>query len=90
MARATRSFETDLAELAYQIGRSEAFERLKADFQAGRQDDQEAQEALMDLLESGRCQFYGDNGPEEWRWTLTERESATLAARLYRDGLGAS
>lgn len=90
MARATRSFETDLSELAYQIGRSEAFEKLKADFEAGRQDDQEAQESLMDLLESGRCHFYGDTGPEEWRWTLTERESATLAARLFRDHLEAN
>ena len=87
MPRATREFETDLAELAYQIGRSEAFQRIVQDFKQGACDDQEAQERILELLDFGRCKFQGDRGPEAWAWVLSERESGSLAAALYRDGI---
>lgn len=87
MARASRTFETDLAELAYQIARSDAFQRIVAEFRGGEVDDQEAQERILELLDNGRCKFLGDRGPEEWSWVLTEREAGSLAATLYRDGI---
>lgn len=88
MPRATRTFNTDLAELAYQIARSDGFERIRTEFKAGRIDDQEAQEQLMELLDSGQCKFYGDHGPEEWGWKLSEVEFGRLASNLYREALG--
>lgn len=88
MPRATRTFNTDLAELAYQIGRSDAVAQIATDFQSGQIDDQEAQERLLELLDFGSCKLYGDHGPEEWSWKLTEREQGTLASTLYRERLG--
>ena len=90
MPRVTRTFNTDLAELAYQIGRSEAFERIAHEFRSGEIDDQEAQERLLDLIDLGNCRFFGDHGPEEWSWKLEEREMGQLASLLYRERLGAS
>lgn len=90
MPRVTRSFNTDLSELAYQIGRSDAFERIQREFQSGAIDDQEAQELLLDLIDSGICKFFGDHGPEEWTWKLNESEMGKLASVLYRERLGAS
>lgn len=88
MARATRSFNTDVAELAYQIGRSDQFERIASEFRSGAIDDQEAQERLHDLIDSGFCRFFGDHGPEDWGWKLDEREIGKLASLLYRENLG--
>jgi hypothetical protein len=88
--RVSRTFNTDLAELAYQIGRSEAFERIEREFKAGEIDDQEAQERLIDLIDLGSCRFFGDHGPEEWTWKLDEHEMSKLASQLYRERLGAS
>ncbi|MDB5098323.1 MAG: hypothetical protein JWM80_2744 [Cyanobacteria bacterium RYN_339] len=88
MPRATRTFNTDLAELAYQIGRSDAFGRINAEFQGRVIDDQEAQERVLELLDTGNCKLYGDHGPEEWSWALDERETSVLASTLYREGLG--
>lgn len=85
MARATRTFETDLTDLGYQIGRSEAFERIKSEFATGAIDDQEAQERVLDLLDAGHCRLFGDRGLEEWSWVLSEREMGTLAGTLYRE-----
>jgi hypothetical protein len=85
-----RSFNTDLAELAYQIGRSEAFERIAREFASGEIDDQEAQERLLDLLDTGHAKFFGDHGPEDWTWKLDEAEMGKLASILYRERLGAS
>lgn len=90
MARASRTFNTDLTELAYQIARSDQFGRIKADFTAGHIDDQEAQERLLELLDFGSCKFYGDHGPEEWGWKLDEAEMGRLASMLFRDSLGAA
>lgn len=90
MPRVSRTFNTDLAELSYQIGRSEAFERIAREFQSGEIDDQEAQERLLDLLDLGNCRFFGDHGPEEWTWKLDESEMGKLASMLYRERLGAS
>ena len=87
MPRATRTFETDLAELAYQIARSDAFQKICSEFREGLSDDQEAQERILELLDAGRCKFFGDRGPEEWSWVLTEREAGALAATLYREGI---
>lgn len=87
MPHATREFETDLAELAYQIGRSEAFLAIVQDFKRGTCDDQEAQERILELLDFGRCKFRGDRGPEAWSWVLSERESSALAATLFREGI---
>ncbi|MEB3222004.1 MAG: hypothetical protein VKS61_07980 [Candidatus Sericytochromatia bacterium] len=88
MPRATRSFETDLGELAYQIARSDSYQRLVADFKTGRVDDQELQENLLELLDTGRCRFFGDRGPEEWGWVLSEPEVGKLAANLFREAVG--
>ena len=90
MPRVTRTFNTDLAELAYQIGRSDAFERILKEFKAGAIDDQEAQERVLDLIDVGVCRFFGDHGPEEWSWKLDESEMSKLASMLYREALGAS
>lgn len=84
MPRATRTFETDLAELSYQIARSDAFERIRQEFADGRVDDQEAQERVSDLVDGGHCRFFGDHGPEEWGWKLTEYEMGQLIGSLYR------
>jgi hypothetical protein len=90
LPRVSRTFNTDLAELAYQIGRSEAFERIEREFRAGEIDDQEAQERLIDLIDLGNCRFFGDHGPEEWTWKLDESEMSKLASQLYRERLGGS
>ena len=90
MPRATRTFMTDLAKLQYQIGRSDQFSRLERDFRSGEKDEQAVQEAVVELLELGRCRFLGDHGPEEWSWSLDDRELASLANRLYREQLGGS
>lgn len=88
MARATRTFETDLADLSYQIGRSEGFDRIRQDLEARDIDDQEAQERIADLLDNGHCKLYGDRGPEEWSWKLSEYETGQLIGALYRHLLG--
>jgi hypothetical protein len=88
LPRATRTFNTDLAELAYQIGRSDAFARILQEFRGGVIDDQEAQERVLELLDNGNCKLYGDHGPEEWSWALNERETGLLASTLYREQLG--
>jgi|GEM_PF-1709798 len=88
MPRATRTFLTDLAELQYQIARSDQFARIERDFRLGEKDDQSVQETVVELLELGRCRFHGDHGPEEWSWSLDDSELATLANRLYREQLG--
>ena len=87
MPRATRTFETDLGELAYQIARSDAYQRLVTEFREGRVDDQELQENVLELLDGGRCKFFGDRGPEEWSWVLTEVEAGRLASTLFRDAV---
>jgi hypothetical protein len=89
VARATRSFNTDVAELAYQIARSDQFERIVNEFRSGAIDDQEAQERILDLLDAGNCKFFGDHGPEEWSWKLNEAETGKLASSLFRESLGA-
>jgi hypothetical protein len=86
--RATRSFETDLGELAYQIARSDAYQRLVVDFKERRVDDQELQENVLELLDTGRCRFFGDRGPEEWTWVLSETELGKLASSLFREAVG--
>lgn len=88
MPQVTRSFDTDLAELAYQIQRSEAFFRLEEGLRAGAFDEQEAQEKLLDLIDAGHCRLEGDRGWEQWSWALNEREAASLALTLFRNGLG--
>ncbi|MEB3328950.1 MAG: hypothetical protein VKQ33_06930 [Candidatus Sericytochromatia bacterium] len=88
MPRATRCFETDLGELAYQIARSDAYQRLVSEFRARRVDDQELQENVLELLDGGRCKFFGDRGPEEWSWVLSEAEVGKLAATLFREAVG--
>ncbi len=89
MPRATRTFNTDLAELAYQIARSDGFVRIATEMRAGQIDDQEAQEQLLELIDNGICKFYGDHGPEEWRWALAEAEAGKLAGALFRAHLEA-
>jgi len=86
--RATRAFETDLGDLAYQIARSDSYARIVEDFKLGRTDDQEAQERILELLEVGRCKFFGDRGPEEWGWVLNEMEQSRLAGQLFREAVG--
>lgn len=86
MPRATRTYETDLAELAYQIAKSDSFQRIVAEFKASN-DDQQAQEHIGELLEFGRCKLIGDRGPEEWAWVLNEREFARLLSTLYRENI---
>ena len=88
MPRATRTFETDLAELEYQLGRSEGVERIARDLHAGEIDDQEAQSRLMELLERGHCRVQGDRGGEEWSFVLNEAELSRLANALYRERIG--
>ncbi|MEB3283966.1 MAG: hypothetical protein VKN33_01600 [Candidatus Sericytochromatia bacterium] len=88
MPRATRSFETDLGDLAYQIARSDGYARIVSDFQQGVTDDQEAQERILELLEVGRCKFHGDRGPEEWHWVINELEQSRLAGQLFREAVG--
>lgn len=84
MPRATRTFNTDLAELVYQIARSDQFEKIRREFNSGEIDDQDAQERVLDLVDNGNCRFYGDHGLEEWSWKLNEAESGALANQLFR------
>lgn len=77
-----------MADLAYQIGRSENFDRIRQDFESGTIDDQEAQERLADMLDAGHCKLYGDRGPEEWSWKLSENETGQLIGTLFRHLLG--
>ncbi|MEB3197343.1 MAG: hypothetical protein VKP62_09080 [Candidatus Sericytochromatia bacterium] len=88
MPRASRSFETDLGDLAYQIARSDAFHRIVEEFATAQVDDQETQERILELLELGRCRFFGDRGAEEWTWVLSEREASQLASTLFKQAVG--
>lgn len=88
MPRVTRTYETDLDDLAYQISRSHAFTGLRDDFVAGRVADDQAQEAISELLDGGVCRLEGDRGAEVWEWALVEADLARMIGRLYRDYLG--
>lgn len=88
MPKITRTYDTDLEDLAYQIGRSHSFLALRDDFAAHRVHDDEAQGAIADLIEGGGCRLDGDRGEESLHWALGEREAALLISRLYRDYLG--
>lgn len=89
MARISRSYETDLDDLSYQISKSDAFSEIRAMLQRGEIDDQEAQERLLNLILDGRTGTYGDRGPEDLSWKLTEAESGRLTSLLYVQYLGA-
>lgn len=86
----TRTYETDMADLAYQISRSEAFADIRERLRRGEVQDQDAQSELLDLVMDGRCCVLGERGMEEFRWTITEAEAGRLTSILYRDYLGAT
>jgi hypothetical protein len=90
LPRVLRSFNTDLDELYYQLTRSDYILSLKQQFQDQTLDEQEVQECLDEFVLTGRCRLEGDRGLEEWAWTLTEREAAIIASRLYLQDLGGS
>lgn len=89
MVKISRSYETDLDDLGYQLSKSDAFSDIRAMFQRGEIDDQDAQERLLDLSMHGKAQTYGDRGPEELSWKLTEAQIGRLTSMLYRQYLGA-
>lgn len=89
MPRVTRTFELDLDDLLFLIARSDQFGSIREDFSAGRIADDEAQEQISDLIDTGRCRLEGDRGSEQLEWTLKESEAAKLIRQLYRDYLGA-
>ncbi len=89
MPEITRTYQTDLADLAYQVSRSGEFADVRRDLDADRIEDQEAQSRLLDLVLAGRCRVDGDHGQEEFRWALSEVEAGRLTSSLYREYLGA-
>jgi len=89
LVKISRSYETDLDDLSYQISKSDAFGDIRAMFQRGEIDDQDAQERLLNLIMDGRAHTYGDRGPEELSWKLSERDMGRLTSVLYRQYLGA-
>lgn len=89
MAKISRTYETDLDDLGYQISKSDAFAEIRAMFQSGEIDDQDAQERLLNLIMDGRTHTYGDRGPEELSWKLSEADSGRLTSVLYVQYLGA-
>jgi len=86
----TRTYDTDIGDLAYQISRSDAFGEIRERLRARELDDQDAQSELLDLVLEGVCRVQGERGPEEFRWTMSEAEAGRLTSILYRDYLGAS
>lgn len=89
MVKISRSYETDLDDLSYQISKSDEFGDIRALFQRGEIDDQDAQERLLNLIMDGRANTYGDRGPEDLSWKLSERDMGRLTSVLYRQYLGA-
>jgi len=85
----TRTYETDMADLAYQISRSEDFGGIREKLRGGELQDQDAQSELLDLVLDGCCKVMGERGTEEFRWALSEAEAGRLTSILYRDYLGA-
>ena len=90
MPEITRTYHTDLADLAYQLSRSGEVGDIRRELAAMLLDDQEAQARLLDLAQRGRCQVDGDYGMEEFRWTLSEVEIGRLTSILYREYLQAA
>lgn len=90
MPEITRTYQTDLPDLAYQISRSGEFGEIRRDFTSDQIEDQEAQSLLLDLVQAGRCKLEGDHGKEEFRWALSEIEAGRLTSILYREYLGAA
>lgn len=89
MPRVTRTYETDLDDLGYQISRSDKFLAIKDDFASSVITDDLAQEQIEALLDGGACRLDGDRGPEVLEWALTEAEMARMISKLYRQYLGA-
>lgn len=89
MVKISRSYETDLDDLSYQLSKSDAFSDIRAMFQSGAIDDQDAQERLLNLSLDGRAHTYGDRGPEDLSWKLSEADAGRLTSLLYRQYLGA-
>ncbi|HEY9900366.1 MAG TPA: hypothetical protein V6D00_14420 [Pantanalinema sp.] len=89
MPRVTRTYETDLDDLAYQISRSDKFNTIKDDFASTEITDDVAQEQIEALLDGGACRLVGDRGPEVLEWALSESEMARMISQLYRLYLGA-
>jgi len=89
VVKISRSYETDLDDLSYQISKSDVFGEIRGMFQRGEIDDQEAQERLLNQILDGRANTYGDRGPEELRWILSEAEAGRLTSVMYRQYLGA-
>lgn len=85
----TREYETDMADLAYQISRSEHFTDIRERLKRGELQDQDAQSELLDMVLDGSCKVMGERGLEEFRWALSETEAGRLTSILYRDYLGA-
>lgn len=85
----TRTYETDMADLAYQISRSENFGDIREKLKRGELQDQDAQSELLDMVIDGRCSVMGERGQEEFRWAISEIEAGRLTSILYRDYLGA-
>lgn len=89
MPKVTRTYETDLDDLGYQISRSGQFSEIRDDFSSGRVSDDEAQDQISELIDAGRCVVDGDRGSEQLAWALSEAEMARLISQLYRQYLGA-
>ncbi len=89
MPKVTRTYETDLDDLGYQISRSYQFTEIREEFTSGEVSDDEAQEQISDLIDVGRCVVDGDRGSEQLQWALSEAEMARLISQLYRQYLGA-
>ncbi|MBO9539541.1 hypothetical protein J7643_03010 [bacterium] len=89
MPRVTRTYETDLDDLAYQISRSDKFTEIRDDFSSSEISDDEAQEKIESLVDGGACRLDGDRGPEVLEWALSESEMARMISQLYRQYLGA-
>ncbi len=86
----TRTYDTDMADLAYQISRSLNFGEIREKLTHGLLKDQDAQSELLDLVIDGICKVMGERGQEEFRWAITEIEAGRLTSILYRDYLGAA
>jgi hypothetical protein len=89
MPQITRTYETDMNDLAYQISRSDGFIEIRDHLESGELDDQEAQEDLLDIVLDGMCKVQGDRGLEEFRWVLSEADAGRVTSILYREFLGA-
>ena len=89
MPQVTRTYETDMADLAYQISRSDAFAEIRDHLVRGLLQDQDAQSELLELAQNGSCIVQGERGREAFRWALSEADTGRLTSILYRDFLGA-